>query len=604
MPPRVRKSPAADDTVYHPGRPAPRQKHLTAPRRRIVSQPLLRAGGRRRQITLTQIERGASFDGVTIGDSEDEFEEPRPKKRARRISSLPGKTESQNTLTQIGWISTIPPSDSEEDEETSEASSQDDDDESGEEDESKIRPARESRAIPPSDDEFEGFSDGDAINPGEDEELEPVTAEKPIHKNEVAHMSKVRDTRKVDSSSSSPNTSKRQPQTPRKVRRQEIPSSQSPPVTPLSAIRTHERRRLLRSPLQPLSANPQSQLDTPSRSRKSAASPGNRSTRKKVGFLEQLTSSIPEPQRPGSSVIEDSEDEDEGEGEGEDDEEEQEDVTEVVAGIDIGQETQAYIRRIDFNCDSTRATAEPDPAEEATGDEEGEPEPPPSSVNRSFNFDEDAHEDTILQYQDPPEVESPQPECEPPAHDTTLRAIKQEPQTQPLWANIPNPDPSQSTPHTSPTANHPPSSLHQSQASTRAGTTQTTPHSHVPSSPFRETYYTLPASQPTQLHLKQILLRPQTQTQQQQPHPPQVSTQDATTQNSPVEDEQQRVPDSQENVVPSSLPAEEDRGRRAVGVDGQRVVTATQLLPEGMADYSLPPPPPWTQTQETEDEDE
>ncbi|KAH7057028.1 hypothetical protein B0J12DRAFT_737850 [Macrophomina phaseolina] len=621
MPPRVRKSAGADDNVYYPGHPASRQKHFRAPRRRVVSQPPLSTGRQRKQITLTQIERGTPLHGATIQDSEDEFEEPRPKKRARRITALPGKTESQNTLTQIGWVSTIPPSDSDEDEDKSEASGQDDDEEvdaaessrsnDARDEEAERESSRRSSAIPVSDDEFEGFSDGEDIRPVVEEEIEDAALDHPVHGAGEMHGSKDQGIRTLNKPSADSREPEEQPRTPRKVRRQEVPSSQSPPVTPLSAIHTHERRRLLRSPLQPLSANPHSVLDTPSRPKKSTPLSRNRSVRRRVAFQEQPTSSGPAMQSRcrGPSVIGDSEDE------GETEDGEEDNVAEAVAGIDIGQETQAYIRRINFNCTSARATAEPNaaaPAEIAENNEDEEGEQGEEfllerSANRSSNFDEGTTEVPGPRHNDPCHRGNKQPEPEP-LSDATQRAIKQEPQTQDPWPTARDqtaaPQPTQ---HHTATSNYPPSPIRLSQTSPTQDTTCT----HIPSSPAYDTYYTLPASQPTQLHLKQIILRPQVQTQlpsQSQTSTQDVTTQDVTTQDSHVED-QQRVPDSQGEVAPSS-PApvarkEGHRSGRAVRVvDGEMVVTATQLLSSDMADYSLPPPPPWSQTQTQDETDE
>lgn len=578
MPNRVRKDVVAENTIYTSASAAPRQKPCSHRRRRVNTAT------KRKQITLTQFERGPPFDGTTIGDSQDENEDSPPRKKSKtRRSKLPGKTESQNTLTQIGWLSTIPPSDSEEDEELNETSPSHDDDEGSEET-----------------DEFYGFSDGDEIAPGNgsmDEEMEQhVKREGDVHVQTRPQLTPA--TSQPDQSPV--RTSQEPPQTPKRIRQLEIPSSQSPLITPLSAIHTHERMNLRRSPLQPLSANPQSLLDTPSRSRKIKdlmTSPRPRSTRKRVAIKEQPFSSAsrPTPQHhshiPGSIEVDDSEHEDD------------EDVAEAVAGIDIGQETQAYIRRIDFVYASAQGTAEPGPSGD-TDDEGDDSGLPQSSAHRSFNFDEE-----LLQ------GPRSQPESSPPrgteeetlVHDETPQAIKREPQTQQPWnAFQPTATHQQALPsqHSSPTNEHSSEVPRPSQISTVAGTTQHTPRSQA--SP------TQPQQAPPHFSDDRISSSQPPQSIPQSPSPSQVSTVAGTTQHTP-RGTQHRIPDSQtrsspaDQHVPSSSPVVGGRvghGRREREVNGAKLVTATQLLSGGVADYSLPPPPPWTQDSEDEDEDE
>ncbi|KAL1636960.1 hypothetical protein SLS58_009567 [Diplodia intermedia] len=114
----------------------------------------------------------------------------------------------------------------------------------------------------------------------------------------------------------------------------------------------------------------------------------------------------------------------------------------------------------------------------------------------------------------------------------------------------------------------------------------------VPSSPpppqssyLPETYCSLvsaddqiPPSQPTQLHLKQILLQPSTQTQTQ--------TQD----DDEGAEERDRVPDSQE------VGRHEEIGREGTGAQAARGDGVKGLGSVG-EEFSLPPPPPWSQTQ-------
>lgn len=605
----ARRRATAEGTAYYPEGSGSRQKHSRAPKRRNVSQP-----PSRRQITLTQYERGTPFAPPAIGDSEDEFDEPRPKKRSRR-STLPPKTESQNTLTQIGWISTIPPSDSEENENGSEASDPEEPDKTtSDQDSLDGSDARGHTAGLASDEEeFNGFSDEEGIGQENVEFDGSESRQETPRVHEEMNTHKISGERPEAGSQSGsgqhqgrPGLGQQPPHTPRKVRILEVPSSQSPPVTPLSAIHTHERRRLLRSPLHPLSANPQSLLDSPSKTPRVASTSIRQSAKKAVTFKDQLPSSTNKRRlhSPASSEIADSEDDYNTE------DDDNEDVANAVAGIDIGQETQAYIRRIDFNCASALPTAEPDPEKESTQDDDGSP-PPDSSANRSFNFDEEAQQRLQTQAEQP----SPAPAMSQVAPPSPIHAspsspipvIKPEPETQQqpqlqLW------DSSTQGQHQPPPLSCP---IPPSQATTTDSPTQTSPHPFIkpdpaeappssqppPSSYLPETYYShvsaderIPSSQPTQLHLKQILLQPATQTQ----------TQD--------EDEQDRVPDSQrverrevENVE------KEVAGARVVRrVEG--LVTATQMIMQQGSvgdEFSLPPPPPWSQTQETQEaEDE
>ncbi|KAB2573883.1 uncharacterized protein LTHEOB_8662 [Lasiodiplodia theobromae] len=335
------------------------------------------------------------------------------------------------------------------------------------------------------------------------------------------------------------------------------------------------------------------------------------SAKKAVTFKDQLPSSTNKRRlhSPASSEVADSEDDYNT------DEDDNEDVANAVAGIDIGQETQAYIRRIDFNCASAPPTAEPDPGEESTQDEDGSPPQPDSTANRSFNYDEEAHQrlqQTQAEHPSPAPA-TPQEAPPSPAHaspSSPIPMIKREPETQQqpqllqLWDSSTQGQHQQPPPLSCPV---PPS-----QATTTDSPTQTSPGPFVKPDPAEappssqppqssylpETYYSnisaderIPSSQPTQLHLKQILLQPQTQTQDEEDGDG---------------DEQDRVPDSQ------------GVGRREVesvekGVAGARVVrrveglvTATQMMMQqgSMGDeFSLPPPPPWSQTQETEDEE-
>ncbi|OJD33956.1 uncharacterized protein BKCO1_26000105 [Diplodia corticola] len=566
------------------------------PRRHVASRRS------RRQTTLTQYERGIPFAACTIEDSEDEFDEPRPKKRSRR-STLPGKTESQNTLTQIGWISTIPPSDSEENEGSSEASGAE---ELGDNSPSDVGDDG-GVAGPASDEEFNGFSDGEGIA--------PTDAEADGHKTKQKTQGICEETSTHETpweraqpeprpGSDIPGKGQQLPHTPRKVRLLEVPSSQSPPVTPLSAIHTHERRRLLRSPLRSLSTNPQSLLDSPSRTPKPIAGSIRRSTRKVVAFKDQLSSSVSKhhPHSPVSSGVADSEDDfnDEEEEDG------NEEMADAVAGIDIGQETQAYIRRIDFNCISARATGEPESSQDSAQEDRHSP-PKHGSTNRFLHFEERAPQHP----QAPPRQPAPasSQEAPPTTHlsaPTSLRmpAIKQEAES-PRQQQLQDTTQDRNLPHFSSPVRHSQASsttATPTQASPRPPTRPDTPE--VPSSPPPQSSHLpetccshvsaddqIPPSQPTQLHLKQILLQPVTQTQ----------TQDQDV------GEWDRVPDSQ-----GGEQHEEDQKEVAVGRVTRRdavegLVTATQMMQQGLVgeEFSLPPPPPWsqTQTQETEDED-
>ncbi|KAL0261504.1 hypothetical protein SLS55_002934 [Diplodia seriata] len=223
----------------------------------------------------------------------------------------------------------------------------------------------------------------------------------------------------------------------------------------------------------------------------------------------------------------------------------------------------------------------------------------------SFNFDEGAHQHPHMQPELPAPASSQEaPPTSHPSSPTTPRPIKQEPESQHEQQQLRSAMQDQQQPQLS-------SPVRPSQASTTSATTTPTQASRrppimsdpaeVPSSPpppqssyLPETYCShvsaddqIPPSQPTQLHLKQILLQPSTQTQTQ--------TQD----DDEGAEERDRVPDSQEGGQHEEV-GQEGTGAQAARGDGVKgLVMATQMMQQGSVgeEFSLPPPPPWSQTQ-------
>ncbi|KAK7534745.1 uncharacterized protein J3D65DRAFT_604217 [Phyllosticta citribraziliensis] len=348
MAPRTRKRNSdPEDSV----RPTPRHAKASPTRPRSARAPRSNAA-RYRQSTLTQIVPEVSFlsRGSAAEESEDEEHAPRPvKRRRRRIGP------SQKTLTQIGWINPlVVPSDDEEQEEEGEGD--------GEE-------GFESEVLPSDDDEYDEVVAGEQ---NENEDTEEVFYG--FSDNEENHEGD-----KLHGANS--DGVKDSPQTPRRPRPREIPSSQTPPVTPLTPLSVLRKRGLYngRSPLKMLSTN--GNQDNKSRDRAKMPPPKFPTPVKRRGVrvaFETNVVKVAPKLLSERSHISDSQDLSDEEGFG----------VASPRGIAIGQETQAMIHQIDAACglDSPGQTT---PSKNRATPEAASESPSTSQASRSFNFDED-----------------------------------------------------------------------------------------------------------------------------------------------------------------------------------------------------------------------
>ncbi|KAK7549977.1 hypothetical protein IWX49DRAFT_631563 [Phyllosticta citricarpa] len=354
MAPRTRKrTPDPEDCV----RPTPRHAKASPTRFRSARAPRINAA-RYRQSTLTQIVPEVSFlsRGSAAEESEDEEQAPRPvKRRRRRIGP------SQKTLTQIGWINHIVvPSDDEEQEEE------------GGDGENEGEEGFGSEVLPSDDDEY------DEVVGGEQNEIDD--AEDVFYGFSDDGESLQQD--KLDGGSIyGANDS---PQTPRRPRPREIPSSQTPPVTPLTPLSVLRMRARYnqRSPLKALSTNgdqglcickeqerakmPPPKLPTPVKGRRVRVALDSNVVKLAPTLLSER------------SHISDSQDLCD------------EDGFEAASprGVAIGQETQAMIHQIDAAC-GPNPSLQNTPLRNGATSEVGSTSPSPSQANRSFNFDEE-----------------------------------------------------------------------------------------------------------------------------------------------------------------------------------------------------------------------
>ncbi|KAJ9667350.1 hypothetical protein H2201_002551 [Coniosporium apollinis] len=346
MAPRTRRRANNPETVYRTS-PRLQQKQQRFPsRRRSVKATSSVAGEKRtpvrRQETLTQVGFVSSFSGGSGGEDEDgreeEWAEERPRKKRKRSSdgdmSGRGSGKKQTTLTQMVWPAVVAGSDDEEVE--------------GEVLEDEV-PAS-GQGVHGRQGETTQLADalyGAAKAAGEDtqdgvvqEPHESLQENVPDHeiREEDPHEKDV-----VPAVRRSPRLMKRLPgtsqraigspaelsrlRTPRKIRVLEVPSSQSPPATPLSTQRTqtpHSRRT--RSPLKERSVNRQAVLETPSKLRTVLFADDIGSAKKAPFKMPPLPAKLfnpkptPGPARlirkttiPDSQAIDDEETEDDGE---------------------------------------------------------------------------------------------------------------------------------------------------------------------------------------------------------------------------------------------------------------------------------------------------
>ncbi|KAK8152595.1 hypothetical protein IWX90DRAFT_445733 [Phyllosticta citrichinensis] len=331
--------------------PTPRHSKASPTRSRPARAPRINAA-RYRQSTLTQIVPEVSFlsRGSAVEESEDEEHAPRPvKRRRRRIGP------SQKTLTQIGWINPlVVPSDDEEQEEDGEGD--------GEE-------GFESEVLPSDDDEYDEVVAGEQNENGDTEEVFYGFSD-----NEENHDGdKLHD--------ANPDGVKDSPQTPRRPRPREIPSSQTPPVTPLTPLSVLRKRALYngRSPLKVLSTN--GNQDNKSRDRAKMPPPKFSTPVKRrgarVAFDTKVVKVAPTLLSERSHVS-DSQDLSDEEGFG----------AVSPRGVAIGQETQAMIHQIDAAC-GLDPPGQTTPSKNRVTPEAASESPSTSQASRSFNFDEE-----------------------------------------------------------------------------------------------------------------------------------------------------------------------------------------------------------------------
>ncbi|KAF2091951.1 hypothetical protein K490DRAFT_61398 [Saccharata proteae CBS 121410] len=545
--------------------PSPPLRQETIPDRR-------RTGNRRKsgtprlikQTTLTQLPD--FFTELPLcsgrGSGVDEEESPRPTKR-RRISR---RERNQQTLTQLGHVQFILPSDEEESENTEEGSADDDEnlyssserrnEEAAEEDyEDQVCRVKQEESE-------EGFV-GSPEMPGVDEE----STSELLHDQTgtVGHLSS-----ETSHSPRPTQTTRETPQTPRRTRVPEVPSSQSPPESPLL---TQPRSQRFRSPLRLRDANRRQTSPSPSkRPVKSVAFSKARSPEKQREHGQQKSPNPPDERNRClhriKSFIQDS---NEGSESRTEDEEEQE-----------------------LQITSERSEAHPsavhtDSQVEDTGFKDDHP------ANRSFELGDDIDDDSHVSHQGPEEnrishLESRSSPISRNADPTSIATRCQEHQgrvqemparttserkylnEQPQEQSSANPVFCPPRKATQKQANWLPQSCHPSQATT-TDSTQESPRTQ------RYPALALHSSQATTIDITQETPR----TVQQPP-------------SSPVP----MPPNLASSLVHGSSDTR-DFGARPWQFGDGRVITASQLLPDSIMDFSIPPPPAWTQESEEGD---
>ncbi|KAL1388466.1 hypothetical protein HDK64DRAFT_269793 [Phyllosticta capitalensis] len=371
MAPRTRKRSSDPEASV---RPTPRRKKASPDRSRSARPS---RSARFRQSTLTQIVPEVSFlsrgSAAEHSEEEDEERERRPTKRRRRRIG-----PSQKTLTQIGWINPLRVPYNYEDE-----------DDEGEGDGHVEEMGFESEVLPSDDDEYDqviaveenevednaeegvyGFSDdGEIYQEPEDVNRGPLGIV-------------VQDT----------------PHTPRRHRRREIPSSQTPPATPLTpwSVLRKRMKHNERSPLKAVSTNSkeerQDRADMPPPKLNSPLK--RRSVR-----IAAEESTIIRPPLSERTHVSDSQDLSEPE--------EEEPNTTSPRGAAIGEETQAMIHRIDAAC-GPDLQWEKLPSDDGDTPHQQSQSGNSSQANGSFNFD-DAEDAGAAPDGDEMQVPSPTP---------------------------------------------------------------------------------------------------------------------------------------------------------------------------------------------------
>ncbi|KAK8210519.1 hypothetical protein IWZ01DRAFT_570884 [Phyllosticta capitalensis] len=354
MAPRTRKRSSDPEASV---RPTPRREKPSPDRSRSVRPS---RSARFRQSTLTQIVPEVSFlsrgSAAEHSEEEDEERERRPTKRRRRRIG-----PSQKTLTQIGWINPLRVPYNYEDE----------DDEGGG-DGHVEEEGFESEVLPSDDDEYDqviaveenevednaeegvyGFSDdGEIYQEPEDVNRGPLG------------IVGVQDT----------------PHTPRRHRRREIPSSQTPPATPLTpwSVLRKRMKHNERSPLKAVSTNSkeerQDRADMPPPKLNSPLK------RRSVRIAAEESTIIKQPPLFSERThVSDSQDLSEAE-------EEEPDMT-SPRGAALGEETQAMIHRIDAAC-GPDLEWEKLPSNDGDTPRRESQSGNSSQANGSFNFDD------------------------------------------------------------------------------------------------------------------------------------------------------------------------------------------------------------------------
>ncbi|KAF2139366.1 uncharacterized protein K452DRAFT_310794 [Aplosporella prunicola CBS 121167] len=532
----------AKDSVHRTIAPPPPQQRVSPPRRRKATRRTSPPPTLTRQQTLTQLDGGVSFLELPGSEEDTEWAESRSRKRRRRTQATNAKR--QPTLTQIGYVSTIPPSDDEGmDEHMAERSSD-------EENEGDVSTTAESEAS----------LDEDATD------VRSNTSDKQGRATVQRYTRRItlKDIQEEVAENSFEEPMNKIPQTPQKIRKLEIPSSQSPAITPLSSIRT-QRSFDMRSPSQHRSTRRPSLPDSPSRSRKGNNLHNNPSNnwshdihaRDALEVSSSIAKTNVKIQR-NKSFIQDSLD-----GSDYDPSETEDEDTSFPGhgGIDIGQETQAVIHKIDLACGAQHSVAQ---SSDIESDNEGTDDAAPYGFPGQ---DLDIQQESQLR-SSPPFMASSARErvsSSPPAlhariqdsftRESTPKAIggNQGHQSDQRFQKVSTPTRQSGVTTQGQTAASRSKNAHgwshfpqPSQATTTASTTQDGS----------------PARSPTRLQLSSS------------PFPMAPPT------SSPVTIQQSyRQPK-----------------HHRVGVD--RVVTASQLLPDSLMDLSIPPPPRWTQDDE------
>lgn len=362
------------------------------------------------------------------------------------------------------------------------------------------------------------------------------------------------------------------PKTPPRRRLLEIPSSQSPPESPLSTQKSTERHS--RYPLEERSSNPQGLLESPSKGRIAATS--NQAIRKLVPQTNKVvkgerTGFSPTPlHRIFQSTIRDSDEEEES---GSDDED-----TDTNSHA-IGDETQAVTNQIDLACTNTNPIDSLNRNVESrgriTGNDLGLSE---ALVSRQFQREGEQWQSKLQETGQPTYIQF-----------KSFQAIMHASQSE------------------------------ESQGSIGTGTEEAAAQlqTELESYTQRQNTRQPPGFRVSSLEQSNQRIQDSNRIPTQSSHLSQATTVDST-QPSPHNAHHSALPlpvspsRPPPLTIPSSLPSflsspNISRGNTStespsLKITGAGMVTASQMVPESLDDYSIPPPPPWNDDDDDDDD--